>query len=166
MLPPTVERLFDDLADVLNVFHAVHVLYEDLQAYRRRHDPVRLNISINGLRGTGMSIDIPNDQKFSIHVTFDDAFALEVADPAATVTITSSDPSVATVGPHPDHSTGDAEDDQWAEGTVVAGSGSFTVDGAVTLSSGVQLGGSSDPLNVTPGAPAVAHVEVELEAKS
>lgn len=143
----TSEELFDLLADAV---YAGKVFVDALLYWRVR--PVRLTIQINGQEPLGMPIQIPDDQSFTVHVAAFDKFG-EPATETGTFTITSSNPSLCDVQPD---NAGHPGDSAWAIGTPMAGAGQFVINAIDTA--GIK--GASDELDITPGAPAVLHIEI------
>ena len=143
----TSEELFDLLADAV---YAGKVFIDALLYWRVR--PVRLDVQINGQEKSGMALQIPDDQTFTIHVAAFDKFG-DPANETGTFTITASNPSLCNIQPD---EAGHPGDSSWAIGTPLAGAGQFVINAIDT--GGIK--GSSDELDITPGAPAVLHIDI------
>jgi hypothetical protein len=142
-----LEAVIDSAAEVA---YSLTQLTNALLLWRKR--PVRLIIVINQKGPTMATIQIPDDQPFSIHVVALDKFG-EAATETGTFTITSSNPSFCTIAEDPAH----AGDSTYAIGTPIVGEGQFVInatDGTLT--------GVSDELDITPGAP--TQLEVQIHA--
>lgn len=140
----TPEQILDIAAEVA---YQLSALFDALIDWRNR--PVKITVEING-KATGMATQIPDDQTFKIHVAAFDKFGDPATDTQA-FNITSSNPSMCTIEPDPDH----PGDSAWAVGTPAAGSGQFVIN-----ATDGTLKGASDELDIVPGAPAVLQVEI------
>jgi hypothetical protein len=136
--PPTAE-------DVLDAFgHAFDLLIR----FSRR--PAIGTILLNGKAPTGMTLQMPDNDTVDAAITFSDKFGDATPEPGP-VSWAVSDPAVARITPN-------ATDDTKAVVTALAGTGTFKV----TATSGT-LSGSSDDIQITPGAAALAQIAVTLE---
>jgi hypothetical protein len=137
------EKLLDVAADLVLCLDAV---FDAFRRYSRRAVQLRVKVTLEGVE----VMDFPDSGTLDAVLTFSDRFGDKVPEPAP-VTWAVSDAALAEITPDP-------ADDTKATVKALAGAGTFTI----SATSG-SLIGSSEALNITPGAAVGAAISVVLE---
>jgi hypothetical protein len=120
-----------------------------------------MTLRINGKRGDGTMVNIPDDRPFGLVVNFEDKFGQEAREPGA-VTFSTDQADLVTINPETMlDEQGDvvpAQDDMHATGVVNAGQGTFNL----FASSGSLNLETPEPCTIVAGSAVTGHVVVEL----